>query len=127
MKKLFFLLLLALALPALATNNYYSNGVGAVGAIVSGTNNITTSYGTGAGSKILTGLSYKGNITVQNGTSTDIYVSFSTNLCASTNADEMVVKASSTNAKDGAHIGSQVCVRSSSGTISSGTVYAEVW
>ncbi len=104
-----------------------SNGKGAVGTIVASSNNITTSYGSGAGSQILSSLEYKGNITVQNTTGTAIIVSYTSNTCSASSNDDMYVLNNTANTKYGAAIGSKVCVRSTSGTISSGTVYAEVW
>ena len=94
--------------------------------IVSSSNNITTAYGSGAGSQVLSGLNNVNIVTVQNDTATAIEVSWGLATCTSGQASQMYVLPYSNNTKDlKAPIKGAICIKSTSGTISSGTVYAE--
>lgn len=97
-----------------------------VGSIVASSNNITTSFGSGAGSQILSGLANLSGLTVQNTTPTAIEVSWGLATCTSSMVAKMVVLPATANTHYfSLPVRGAICVRSTSGTISSGTVYAE--
>lgn len=96
--------------------------------VTASSNNIPTAYGTGAGSQFLTGISDCSHISVTNNTSSDIAVSLESPTCASTNADDVFVAASSVGWFDNVSINKVVCVRSDTGSlITSGDIKVSAW
>lgn len=98
------------------------------GVIVPGTNNITTSYGSGAGSQIMSGNVNVIELTCQNNNTSEIQVSYGNTTCASGDTTRMYVLPETANThRFETPIRGAVCIKSSSGTISSGgSVYCEV-
>lgn len=115
----------------------YSDGDGRWASVNGATNNIPTAYSTAAGSQLVfqgpttatnANLIDKAHISVTNYSAGRIAVSFGRGACASTNTDQMVVGAASSNTKDLASVGRVVCIRSlTGGVINAGIVDVEVW
>lgn len=95
------------------------------GIITASSTNVTASYGS-AGT-LLTGLVGKQHVAVINEASTDIAVSISGSSCSGNTTDFYVLGSNGGVVLDNVLVSTKVCVKSTSGTISTGSIYGWAW
>lgn len=88
--------------------------------------NLPATYGA-AGNSYATGLIDKSNVCIINGAATKVYATTATASNCTGATDKWVVPASSSACFEWTRVNSRVCLRSASGTLSSGTIDVAIW
>jgi hypothetical protein len=88
--------------------------------------NLPATYGA-AGNSYATSLTGRSNVCIVNGASTKVYGTTSTASNCTGGSDKFVVPASGNACFENVKVNSRLCLRSSSGTLSSGTIDVMVW
>lgn len=118
--------ILITTMPALAERGTLPPGDPAVYTKDLSSTNLPATYGA-AGNSYATSLTGKSNVCIGNGASTMIYGTFSTTANCTGASDKFFVPASGNACFEYIKVNSRLCLRSASGTLSSGIINVMVW